>query len=743
MSIHTPYNFVPLSKFIFLPAWADQVSHDLPFSDGVSGTLKLKLECHTPTLVGGQSTPATKEAPGEVTFFKNPDGQPTIPGTSIKGMLSNVMEIASFSRFNRLDDKRYSVRDLSSNSFYLEQFRTPPQSGWLTFNTEEGCWQITPCKMVRIHQKTILDHFKIKLDTWVKSENSQAHQRYQLLNGLRKFQKFNTTTVQYVGDVATPHDDGTHIDGTLVVTGQPGAAFNVWKKDRNGNDINKNKKWEFVFYANEENAKTVNAFVMSDFKFIHSESDDWSYWQSQRSANNGFKIPVFYKTENNKITSIGLSYLYRLAYKHTTFDAVKHTQISHIDSVTPDLPSLMFGQISNTPDQSLRGRVQVGCATLRGGQAEYKKQNGTILASPKPTYSPAYIRQPNGNTNGELPNGWKYKTFMDQSELAGWKRYPVKDSAKVMALNNDNKENTLVQVVLNPVKEGTCFDLSIKFHNLREAELGALLWSFDFGEQTDCFHSLGMGKPFGMGRISLTINEVILSTARASQQQGDMLLNKARASFVQLMTDTYTQVAPHSWQKSPQIKELLTMAQPTPHTGLPYMELNDYANSKGANANVPCVLQSHTKSPFQHDLDIQNSSNIQVNPDLNMLTDDDYLACQKKIADIARRKQLEKNIIEALVEEEKEASDEAKAVIAFEISVTHLIADPTNKTRKKTLVQQMRKVFKKEFFNPLDSSLKSRCERLLVLIVKEELFTAQEQLQLLKKYKDMVEKTND
>ena len=42
-TIKAPFNFVPLSDKIFFPEWADQISQDIPFSDGLSGTIELKI----------------------------------------------------------------------------------------------------------------------------------------------------------------------------------------------------------------------------------------------------------------------------------------------------------------------------------------------------------------------------------------------------------------------------------------------------------------------------------------------------------------------------------------------------------------------------------------------------------------------------------------------------------------------------------------------------------------------------
>lgn len=99
--IKAPYNFVPLDPLVVCPDWADRVAQDVPFADGLSGHLDLTLEARTPVFVRDPSN-------GEQ-FCRFPDGSPGIPGTSIKGMLRNVIEIASFGRMDRIADRRFGV----------------------------------------------------------------------------------------------------------------------------------------------------------------------------------------------------------------------------------------------------------------------------------------------------------------------------------------------------------------------------------------------------------------------------------------------------------------------------------------------------------------------------------------------------------------------------------------------------------------------------------------------------------
>ena len=52
MTIQTPYNFVPLSAWVFQPEWRALVSQEMPFREGISGRLRYR---HTGTQGGRHS----------------------------------------------------------------------------------------------------------------------------------------------------------------------------------------------------------------------------------------------------------------------------------------------------------------------------------------------------------------------------------------------------------------------------------------------------------------------------------------------------------------------------------------------------------------------------------------------------------------------------------------------------------------------------------------------------------------
>lgn len=175
-----PYNFVPLSTSIVKPEWGKQVSHSRPFPDGISGCIRYTLTAITPILVGGERQ---GEAPTTVEFYCK-EGKPTIPGSSLRGMIRNVLEIATFSRMSLVDDQRNSLRDLSHNDYKNKLTTTTgsghkanAKGGWLSFDAKAGKWQITPCEYARVEHD---DLARYSGNTWWKEvPRCSADGKYQ------------------------------------------------------------------------------------------------------------------------------------------------------------------------------------------------------------------------------------------------------------------------------------------------------------------------------------------------------------------------------------------------------------------------------------------------------------------------------------------------------------------------------------------------------------------------------------
>lgn len=138
---YNPYNFSPISERVYKPSWRNMISQDIPFYDGISGSIYVTFKALTPLIIK-----EGKDQPESVNF----NGKPFIPGTSVKGMIRNVLEILSLSKIGpRIKDNRYSMRDFDNSDYTL---KTKANTGQI----KPGLWYKKPgqskaCQLV--HRK--------------------------------------------------------------------------------------------------------------------------------------------------------------------------------------------------------------------------------------------------------------------------------------------------------------------------------------------------------------------------------------------------------------------------------------------------------------------------------------------------------------------------------------------------------------------------------------------------------------
>lgn len=176
--IKAPYNFVPLEKTAFYPEWANHISQDIPFEDGVSGSIDYTIKAETPIFVRNGYT--DRDHPDEI-FSQTQNGKYFIPGTSIKGEIRNVLEILSFGKMTQVQDARFGIRDLSNTGngpFYRSHIQNV-QCGWLYKEvTEEGkeVFYINDCGVPgRISPEDIDMHYGTNLSDFGRTLQTDRH----------------------------------------------------------------------------------------------------------------------------------------------------------------------------------------------------------------------------------------------------------------------------------------------------------------------------------------------------------------------------------------------------------------------------------------------------------------------------------------------------------------------------------------------------------------------------------------
>ncbi len=577
-AISAPYNFVPLSETVVIPEWGKQVSHDHPFQDGYSGEIHYTLTAETPLLVGGEQkrNNANDRPNTEVHPFQLPDGRYAIPGSSLKGMLRSVVEIAAFGRMRMVDEQRPGLRDISGryvSASYKDKVNNI-KTGFLRM-TKDGGQEIIPCQMKRLHHRDI--------------ENATGTPKPVFKQGMTVREKYQKWTLLCQKMNWDEHTVPFYVDKHLAKPGQgSNKGFAVFTGQISDSTKDKGKKQDFIFYDEApDKAIRVDTRYWRDFLFIHEDEEansdrPWNgYWKT--IYRNGGKVPVFYN-EDSGILRIGLAYMPRLAGDFTTLDCIRHASTKHLDAPGKengyDFADLLFGAVNGEKqDDALKARVSVDMA-IAEDKPDSETQPDTILNGPKLSYFPNYITQKvdRNRRSGQL-TGNQYATYMSTASapnprLRGYKRYPVRplDQAGVQQLHADQRENKKVQVKLETLREGSRFRGRLVFHNLKREELGLLVWALGWGGDGTLRHALGMGKSFGFGqiRVELDYGRSVLIPNDPNHEPVDSprhLLQGAIQDFEEYME---RRMKPQGgWRASPQIVALKAMADPECATRLP------------------------------------------------------------------------------------------------------------------------------------------------------------------------------
>lgn len=594
--IRAPYNFVPLSDEVFFPEWAKSLSQDVPFSDGVNGTITLRIVAKSPVFVRNGHTKEDKEMSTSTyrSFSKTSDGKYFIPGTSIKGAVRSVLEIMSFGKMSQISRKRYGVRDLKLDG-YLSKFQYEKiHCGWMSKKNNQI--EISDNGLpYRISHKEIDAKFGTSfcrefsatcfgphsdhssLYKYGKLRDEDINQSYSFV--VAKLNPENQTDPRMEAKFPEKGKTGD-ITGKIVFTGQ-----STGRKEKTDYQKAMGKFYEFVFLELKEPISfqlDTEDSRYKDFCFIYKDSKEWKYWE--REMNSGKKVPVFFYVDNEEIHHLGLSYLYKIPYPRT-IDSYLPSQHNNPDM---DLCECLFGKVGrNRKDEiSLKGRVQFSHA-FSEEVIPYPRELVPYMSSPKPTYYPIYMQQKgiDGSMVTQKGELLRYSTmFISDALLRGWKRYPIRRGYSDSFMETfENQENNTSPFI--PLGEGSSFKCKIRFFNLKPEELGALLYTLDLHQ--GYFHSIGFAKPFGFGQVRFTVEDLY----------GDVSLDnkdELKEKFIMLMSNKIP-----SYTKSVQIKELSAMLQEQQlRTSLEYMNLDEFVDCKKQNAGKDQFgeyLQNYTK----------------------------------------------------------------------------------------------------------------------------------------------------
>jgi CRISPR-associated protein (TIGR03986 family) len=554
-TIKAPFNFVPVSEKVFFPEWAKEISHDIPFEDGESGVIELKITTKSPIFVrNGHTKSDADNKNDEFKSFSKVDDKYFIPATSIKGAIRNVLEIMSFGKMRLDENAMFAQREWDNPNLYPLKAQQPNFfCGYLRRNGND--YEIVDCgKPYRIGQKRIDERIgnnifennfsqnkgidinkeihigDRKYDPKTAAYKYKLLEKYPELFELHHFEEDGEFTNEYKQNRLTFSNTGQH-RGQLVLTGQP----DKWTWPRPTRlDARAGKYYEFVFLEPDSNSKSIplSEIEFNHFKFIYLKSPEW---ERAKELIEKEGIPVFFRKDGDKIKDLGLAFLYKLPYENSPFETLKpyHKNDGKRNrKQEADMADCLFG-FTGKPD-SLKGRIQVSHA-FSDAKVVHIGERIVTLGSPKASYYPLYVQQ-NGRTVIE------YATYNAQGQISGWKRYMIREN--VWGTKDNDEYNANLDSILLPLDEGITFNFKIRYHNLKKVELGALLSALTFHNTDGCFYQLGQGKPYGFGKVKFDILHI------DSERMKDYLYE-----FEKIMEKHNPK-----WIKSDQVKELITMA---------------------------------------------------------------------------------------------------------------------------------------------------------------------------------------
>lgn len=497
-----PYNFIPLNnKVVYIEG---NVPHFDKFHKELkTGYINIDIEAVTPVYIRGTGK--------DNTDFFSPANRHRIPGSSIRGLIRNIVEIASYGRFNFFDgDKKFNFRSfmdkskklknayvnymIKSNNGIIEHPNL--KAGYLikkghnkyavkpSFSNENNCW------FYRVEQD---DANKI-----IRPTNSEQFFENIFFKPVKPVpHKHHDVTIKYakITEISASDDSGL-TPGYLIHSGS------VSGRHRDGTPAGKHLDWIIAKPENNAQEIPVDKNVIENYKNDINRSEV-SINLLKKLDDTG-EAPCFYVTDNNnseKIISIGHTGMFRLAYKHELKDFVKQ---QYEDDAT-DIPTAIFGS-----ETKFASRVFFEDAYLDDSSKDKIQSNSVtpkILSGPKPTSFQLYLRQDTNNIRsderGNLDGLMDYNNA--GAEIRGYKMYWHKNIASEEYVEKDmdaigKHDSQYTQI--KPINSGAKFRGLIRFENLSEIELGALLFALKLKE--DLCHKIGMGKPLGLGSIKIT-----------------------------------------------------------------------------------------------------------------------------------------------------------------------------------------------------------------------------------------------
>lgn len=513
--VGAPYNFVPINQRVVeapdideneesatdAPATKNKIpSFDRYHPGRYTGYIELDITTLTPIYIRDTNNKSEEEKVRLNDKFVNsdffsPGGRLRIPGSSLRGLTRNLVEIASCSRLEYVEDTTHYYRALADKCKSIQKEYQQNMS------SRDRNTNVTNYKFNAGYLKRNGSDYCI-----IPAKYGPDRKQYS------RIAKQNRPFFSWYWQ-----EDGS----CITVSGKdPGGKK---RKDWLVNPIDPSatvipiSRTDLKDYVNDLNRfKDKNRCSEAE----KQDGDLLRWLRVEENKEPGKKIvPCFYvcwkDEDGNHRVSFGHTAFFRLAY---LLSVKKHLPISHGDNRTIlDLTNAIFGQAGE-----FAGRVFFEDVLINRDDS-YKLmevRNPKILSSSKATTFQHYLEQ--ANRGKDQLCHWNNKPDNNNPDglIRGYKLYWHRKTShsgpNAWVEKPENVKKSPSQYTsVRAVDKGAKFAGRIRFENLSTIELGALLFALELPD--DCAHKIGMGKPLGLG--SIRINPILKLTTRVNKAQ--------------------------------------------------------------------------------------------------------------------------------------------------------------------------------------------------------------------------------
>jgi hypothetical protein len=565
-----PYHFVPFptgprNEVDDLPVAqirnSPHARHDRYVPGKHSGRIVCRLTTEDPIFIGRNRTrEATREEPALVPNFEV-GGQPAIPASSLRGLISSLAEAASNSAMRVLQDVQYSYRKRMVHSLSAIGMLIRRDNGWWLRPLTAA--HNVPANAAGMRRKVYFgNHYSIRqngTDDFPFETFDIHNPRYYYMRLIPGSFNFKGPLIvaqhslddrpisQTEFDTLPQAQQAQYTRGILRVLGVAGREdIPVYVPPGPGVPERHGKKHElFLPYPEGIEAEQLLPVPESIIARFHALADERTAesvalpyeLQGMRRQDNGqLRLEhgslVYYAGNALGVTEVSLSAIWRAApsadggqrasthqyFKEIDRQLVPSKYWADLKNAKITVAEQLFGFVEQRPTNeasprqglALAGRLRFSTGIFdRGPEGDLYLPEVTlkILASPKPPSPALYFRQQgnwarraeNLNPVQARPKGRKF--YWHKSLAAGepWRHVPPPPGLAWSYLQ---------QVRVRPVRSTVCFRFDVHFDNLSDRELGLLLYALRPDEAFR--HKLGMGKAIGLGKVRIDIQSLDL-----------------------------------------------------------------------------------------------------------------------------------------------------------------------------------------------------------------------------------------